>query len=307
MAFPLADTEVLFEAVAEDEAVLRPAVVALCDHLGIRAGAVERFSDGSLPVYAVDDEHVLKLFPGVYLDEMPVEREVLRAVDGRLPVPTPGVLASGGFGGWGYVLMRRLHGESLKTVWPRLDREQRGQVATRVGEALAVLHAVPPPESEPADWREFLARQSGKCVERQRARHLEESWVEQIPGFLDSVDLGEPEPVLLHTEVMSDHLLVGPDLRLSGLFDFEPAMRGAPEYEFVATGIFLTRGDLEAHEALLRGYGYAGVDRELPRRLLAYSLLHVYSNLPWYLREIPPGTVRTLDGLADLWFGAPGR
>ena len=305
MAFPLADTEVQFEAIPE--AVLLPPVLALCDHLGIGAKDVGRFSDGSLPVYAVDDDHVLKLFPGVYLGEMPVEREVLRAVDGRLPVPTPGVLASGEFGGWGYVLMRRLRGESLKVVWPRLNREQRTQVATRVGEALAALHEVPPPELEPADWREFITRQSGKCVERQKARHLEESWLAQIPGFLDSVDLGEPKPVLLHTEVMSDHLLVGPDLELTGLFDFEPAMRGAAEYEFVATGIFLTRGDLVAHEALLRGCGYREIDRELPRRLLAYTLLHVYSNLPWYLREIPPGHVRTLDGLADLWFGAPGR
>jgi hygromycin-B 7''-O-kinase len=305
--FPLADTDVQFEAVAEDEAVLRPALLALCDHLGIVVTEVERFPVGSSPVYAVDDEHVLKLFPGVYLDEMRVEREVLGAVDGRLPVPTPGVLASGEFGGWGYVLMRRLTGESLKVVWPGLNREQRIQLATRVGEALAVLHEVPAPELEPADWQEFIARQGSRCVERQRVRHLQESWVEQIPGFLESVDLGEPKTVLLHTEVMSDHLLVTPDLELSGLFDFEPAMRGAAEYEFVATGIFLTRGDLVAHEALLRGYGYREIDRELPRRLLAYALLHVYSNLPWYLREIPPGHVRTLDGLADLWFGAPGR
>ncbi|HEX6341266.1 hypothetical protein [Umezawaea sp.] len=67
--------------------------------------------------------------------------------------------------------------------------------------------------------------------------------------------------------------------------------------------MFLTRGDREAHGALLRAYGYREVDRELPRRLLAYALLHVYSNLPWYLREIPPGGVKTLDSLADLWFG----
>lgn len=98
------------------------------------------------------------------------------------------------------------------------------------------------------------------------------------------MDLGDPKPVLLHTEVMSDHLLVAPDLELSGLVDFEPAMRGAAEYEFVATGVFLTRGDLEAHEALL----------------------HVYSNLPRCLREIPPGEAKMLDSLADLWFGTPG-
>lgn len=144
MAFPLADTEALYDAVAEDETVLRPGVLALCDHLGIGA-AVDRFPNGSLPVYAVGQEHVLKLFPQVHVAEMPVERDVLKAVDGRLPIPTPGVLDSGEFDGWGYVLMRRLHGESLKAVWPRLNRGQRARVATRVGEALAALHELPSP------------------------------------------------------------------------------------------------------------------------------------------------------------------
>ncbi|HEX6341265.1 aminoglycoside 3'-phosphotransferase/choline kinase family protein [Umezawaea sp.] len=179
---------------------------------------------------------MLKLFPQVYLPEMSVERDVLKAVDGRLPIPTPAVLASGEFGGWGYVLMRRLHGESLSEVWPRLNREQRGRVATRVGEALAVLHGLPSPELGPGDWQAFITRQKAGCVERQAARGLGENWLNQIPGFVDSVDLGSPDPVFLHTEVMGDHLLVTPDLELSGLFDFEPAMRGAAEYEFVATG-----------------------------------------------------------------------
>lgn len=47
-------------------------------------------------------------------------------------------------------------------------------------------------------------------------------------------------PVLLHTEIMSEHLLVtqspGGSWRLSGLLDFEPAMRGEREYEFVGAG-----------------------------------------------------------------------
>jgi hygromycin-B 7''-O-kinase len=87
------------------------------------------------------------------------------------------------------------------------------------------------------------------------------------------------------------------------LFDFEPAMRGATEYEFVATGLFLTRGDRGAHRVLLEGYGHRDIDEELPRRLLAYALLHVYSNLAWYLREVPPRHETKLDALAQHWFG----
>ncbi|WP_158842732.1 aminoglycoside phosphotransferase family protein [Saccharothrix deserti] len=294
MSFPAAVTEEQFDAL--DDEALRPGVGALCAHLGV-SGDVERFVDGSLPVYAVGDGHVLKLFPTVHLDEVAIERDVLEAVRGRLPVPTPGLYAAGEFGGWGYVLMERLHGESLKDVWPRLDEDARQDVSRQVGEALAALHDVTPPELEPGDWAEFVRVQRDGCVERQRRRELGAEWLEQIPDFLDGVDLGRPELVLAHTEVMSAHLLIA-DGRLSGLFDFEPAMRAAREYEFVATGVFLTRGDRKANRALHDGYGRT-VD---PRKVLAYTLLHVYSNLPWYLREVPT-RAKTLDELADRWFG----
>ncbi|MEV0675768.1 aminoglycoside 3'-phosphotransferase/choline kinase family protein [Actinosynnema sp. NPDC050436] len=297
--FPVAETEAQFERIAADERVLRPAVDALCRHLGLD-GAVERFADGSLPVYAVGARHVLKLFPAVYAGEVATERDVLDAVAGRLPVATPEVLGAGEFGGWGYVHMSRLHGTSLVDVWPGLDGTGRRDVARQVGEALAVLHTITPPVAHPADWGAFVARQAAGCAARQEGRGLAPAWLEQIPDFLASVDLSDPDLVLTHTEVMSAHLLVR-DGRLSGLVDFEPAMRAAREYEFVATGVFLTRGDGDANAALRAGYG-----REVdPRRVMAYALLHVYSNLPWYLREVPTGAT-TLDGLAEHWFGPTG-
>src|SRR6266540_6223054 len=85
------------------------------------------------------------------------------------------------------------------------------------------------------------------CVDHQRAAGLHGAWLEQIPAFLDSATLDPvPRPVLLHTEVMREHLLVTPHpdgWSLSGLLDFEPAMRGAREYEFAAVGLFVSRGD----------------------------------------------------------------
>jgi hygromycin-B 7''-O-kinase len=45
---------------------------------------------------------------------------------------------------------------------------------------------------------------------------------------------------------MSQHLLVtqtASGWRLSGLIDFEPAMRGDREYEFAAIGVFVAEAD----------------------------------------------------------------
>jgi hygromycin-B 7''-O-kinase len=114
--------------------------------------------------------------------------------------------------------------------------------------------------------------------------------------------------VLLHTEVMREHLLTaegpGGAWRLSGLIDFEPAMRGEREYEFVGVGVFVAEGDGRFLARTLTAYGY-NRDRlgaDLRRRLLAWGILHRYSNLTWWMRRLPEPTRPTLDALADCWF-----
>jgi hygromycin-B 7''-O-kinase len=63
-----------------------------------------------------------------------------------------------------------------------------------------------------------------------------------------------------------------------------------------------SRGDPRLLGRILAAYGRS-FD---PRELLAYTLLHVLSNLPGCLRELllaPPEP--TLDSLALTWFGTP--
>ncbi len=306
-SLPEAGTEEQFAAVRRNEALLRPGVRALCRRLGHGGAGVTRFSGGTLPVYAVGDRLVLKLYPPARREHRATEERVLRALDGRLPVPTPRVEAAGEHDGWGFVLMTRLRGEPLTEVWPRTTGRDRDGLADRLGASLAALHQVTVRELGPPDWEAFLAGQREGCAERQRRLGLDERWAAQIPEFLDSVPLRPPRTVLLHTEVMREHLLAtrGPrGWTLSGLYDFEPAMTGAPEYEFVSVGLFVSRGDARFLRRMLTAYGYPG-DRlgpALSRRLLAYALLHRYSDLAWYLTELPTPEEPTLDALAARWW-----
>ena len=86
--------------------------------------------------------------------------------------------------------------------------------------------------------------------------------------------------MLLHTEVRRQHLLVvqahGAGWRLSGLVDFDHAIRGAREYEFAGVGHPVARGDSRFLRRVLTAYGYPGdqLDRDLRRRLLAWAILH---------------------------------
>lgn len=316
-SWPAADTDVAFDTVRRDERALRPGVDAVRTRLGVADLPCARFSEGSLPVYALGDALVLKLYPPVYAFERDREQLVLEVVAGQLPVPTPRVHAAGDHDGWGFVLMDHLVGESLAAAWPQLDDPQA--IASQLGRALAALHAIRDPRLEALDdarrgaWDAFLVDQRTTVVERQHARGLDPAWLEQIPAFLDETPLTPcpSGPALLHTEVMREHLLVAPapggGWLLTGLFDFEPARLGHPEYELSSVGLFVACGDRRLLRRVLEAYGTppAELGPELSRRILAYALLHQYSNLPWYMRRVPP-RITPADGLgalAEAWFG----
>ncbi|MGW1953102.1 phosphotransferase [Streptomyces sp. NPDC001920] len=303
---PPVETDEEWDAVVPDETVMRPGAEDLCARLGLGGLPLARFPEGSQPVYAVGDEHVLKLFPSAAARDGEAEGRVLTHVQGLLPVPTPHVRDAGTYeNGWRYVLMSRLRGENLAGAWDRVPSADRERLVTEIGEALAVLHGLDATPLDdvlgPGDWGAFVDRQRAGAVAQQHGHGLSAAWLEQIPDFLASVPLPRaPQGSLLHTEVMRQHFLVDPDgWRLTGLFDFEPAMIGDRAYDFVGVGLFVTRGDPRLLARLTGSYGKP-FD---PAEVLAYTLLHVYSNLPWYLRELGEPADGTLPSLAEAWFG----
>jgi hygromycin-B 7''-O-kinase len=303
---PVVETDEAWDVVVGDEKLMRAGAEDLCARLGLSGASLTRFPEGSQPVYAVGDDQVLKLFPTSAAQDGIAEGRVLSHLHGLLPVPTPRVDDSGPYeNGWRYVLMSRLGGENLAHSWDRIPRSDQERLVTEIGEALAVLHSLDPAPLDdvlgPGDWGAFLDRQRENAVAQQRGHGLPDSWLEQIPDYLASVPLPRtPRRSLLHTEVMQQHFLVDPDgWRLTGLFDFEPAMIGDAAYDFVGVGLFVTRGDPHLFARLTTAYGHA-VD---PSQALAYTLLHVYSNLTWYLRELEGPAEGTLSALARAWFG----
>ena len=289
---------------ADDRAAL---VDAIRRELSLGVG-LKRFASGSVPVFAVGDEHVVKLFPPAERTFFNTEWAALTRLDGLLPIPTPRAIAAGERGQWLYIVMTRLSGCSLAEAWPTIEPDDRIQLMRETGAALAALHATATDELAPlaVDWPRFIDEQRASCRDRQLARGLGAPWVDAVGEFLARwTPRDDGARVLLHTEVMRQHVLVERGKgawHISGLIDFEPAMIGAPEYELSAVGIFLTCAEPGLLRALLDGYG-AEVDDELPLRIMAYSLLHRYSNLRWYLERLPVvDDVGDLESLARRWF-----
>jgi hygromycin-B 7''-O-kinase len=307
---PATPTPDAFDALAKDDARIVAAARLVANRHRLAGAPIARFAGGSLPVFALGPSRVLKFYPPCFPGEAEVELAVLQALEGKLPTPTPRVDADGGIDGWRWILMERLRGELLSDVWPRLSEAERHRLASPIGEALAALHRVPVPPlvSQRATWSDFVTGQLRGCCDRPRRFGLAAGWLEQIPGFLERAPLRASASVLLHTEVMREHFYVerrGDAWIPSGLFDFEPAMEGDPEYEFASVGVFLSGGDARFLGALIRAYGYQEVDGAQRRRFLAYTLLHRYSRLAWYLERVPPGPgVTTPDALADAWWRA---
>jgi hygromycin-B 7''-O-kinase len=290
---------------------LRADVAAIAQRHGLGDAPAHRYDSGSLPVFALGTQHVLKLYPMQDQAHAQVEARVLTFIDGRLPLPTPKLVATGERDVGSYLLMSQLRGRRLVEVWPQLAPAERLRLCRHIGDGVAALHALdsrPLADLPPPHWVEFVPTQRGNAVARQREHGLPGPWLEQIEPFLDRwAGSADAEQVLLHTEIMREHLLVEPEgsgWRLSGLFDFEPAMRGAREYEFASIGLFVSGGDARALRCILRACGYADaeLDGALQNRLMAMALLHRYSNLPWYLQRLPlPGATR-LEQLAAHWW-----
>jgi len=130
---PPAATEEAFVAIRQDEAALRPGIEQLCQRLDLDAARLTRYAAGSRPVYGTGDL-VLKLFPPVTTwPRWQVEPEVLAAVQEKLPTPTPQVHAAGEHDRWGYVLMSRLPGVPLDTVWDQVPAAGRDRLSRRAG------------------------------------------------------------------------------------------------------------------------------------------------------------------------------
>jgi hygromycin-B 7''-O-kinase len=310
MSFPIATDEAGWDALLGNDAALAAGVAAVCARHGLGGMRPLRYDSGSLPVYALGSEHVLKLFPpheGAYAS---IEARALAAVQGALPIPTPRLLASESVDGWHCLLMTQLRGRRLVEVWPELSLAQRDRMADELGAAIAALHALD--TTALADftprWDEFIPAQRDSAVERQRRRRLDPIWLERLPAFLHRwMPAIDEHRSLLHTELMREHLLVVPERpgwQVSGLFDFEPAMLGAPAYDFASFGLFVACGDGRFLGRALRAYGYRAdeLDGALQCRLMAYALLHRYSNLRWYLERLPANGATSFEQLAARWW-----
>jgi hygromycin-B 7''-O-kinase len=294
-----------FDAIDKRADVFTEAAQTVLNASNIKFEKMSFPTNGSLPVVLIDSAFAIKFFPPIELKAF--ENEV-KALDFLAPHGlSPKKYQQGEIEGWTYILMSQMPGQSLKDLYPQFSDEQKQLAFYQIGQATKKLHSLSVSDLnfDLTSWSQFLEMQKQACYSRHEKIGLREDLLKQIPPFLNSVKLNLQGTSYLHTEIMRDHsffdIINGAPV-LSGFIDFEPSMIGTPEYDFASVGVFLAMGDKKALRSFFEGYGNIteASKPEFRRRIMAYLLLHKYSNLKWYLQFLPSGD--SLDALADLWW-----
>jgi hygromycin-B 7''-O-kinase len=297
----------------------RPLVEEICRRHGLaNPGGVRAGYPGTHAVFVVDEAVVVKIAAPFWRDDFMREQELYRLLAGRADLLAPRLLAHGVIGAgqeWPYFIMQKMPGLRIGEVWEEIPPRNRIEIAERLGAMVRVLHDFPLSEiqwldSSAAAWERFVHGQIAGCVEHHRRQgSLPAHLLEQLPLFLSEAAVlpaADFTPSLLNCDITEDHVLLSPDGSrwvITGLIDYGDAQAGDPYYEWVALGLGALAGVRNLLRCFLSSYGWEPADAGFSRRMLAWTLLHRFSDMRPHLERLGGAErVRRLEELQEaLW------
>lgn len=272
------------------------------------------FSEGTNIVFSYGNIQVIKIFPPFLESQFNSERLVLKHMHGKVSIKIPSIIHEGEIFGWPYLIISKLEGILLETLWGAMTYENKAVILYELGKLIREIHALPTNGLETIDcyWPRFLEKQIAHCIEQHRTKGLPAALLPELPTYIDSIKevlLEIKKPVILTGEYTPMNLLVhqvNGIWHISGLIDFGDAMLGLPKYDLLGPGAFLIQGNKQLMCIFLMAYGYLSheLNQILSHQLTALMLLHQYSNLNIQVR-IPnwKNKVKSLKDLENLVWG----
>lgn len=271
------------------------------------------FSEGTNVVFEYGENQVIKMFPPFHQDQYQGEWLVLKHLQGRLSVNTPTLQYHGELAGWPYIVMTKLEGSLLETLWENMDHDNKLIIIRELGVLIREVHAVPTDGLEAIDchWEQFLEKQMANCLVQHQSKQLPKHLLQQLPAYLELIKTKLPKiksPVILTGEYTPMNFLVKQAdgvWHIDGLIDFGDAMLGLPEYDLLGPGAFLIQGDKQLLKEFLISYGYSSeaLTENLSQQLMGLMLLHQYSNLNIQVRIDGWQSAKTMKDLEHLVWG----
>ncbi|MFC1717799.1 aminoglycoside phosphotransferase family protein [Candidatus Poribacteria bacterium] len=269
-----------------------PAMRAICRRHGLNETQLEFAPPGTHVVFRVKPELYIKLYFPPWRQDHVTERPVLHKLSQQpcLPIPVPRIVFEGEIEGWPYIIVAAVEGRPLNQVWHTMSMSDKQRITAQCGELMSALHLTQTEELEEiaVDWPTFVHDQIKKSIDQVIQANLGDEWSRAVVEFLEDLPpLFEPDfqPVLLNADVTDEHILVSRrkgGWEMTGLIDFGDSMLGHPHYEFAAPGCCITRNSPDLQKTMLLAYGYSAdqLDTVLSEKLMAYTLIHRFINIP---------------------------
>jgi hygromycin-B 7''-O-kinase len=252
------------------------------------------FAEGSNIVFEYGLDKVIKIFPPFHQHQFKSDSLVLKHLKGRLSIKTPVIEYQGEIQDWPYLVMTKLDGTLLETLWATMDHRNKLIILRELGALIREVHALPTEGLEELDchWKDFISRQMKNCLEQHQRNKLPEVLLKEMPEYLGTMKeelLHIDKPVLLTGEYTPMNFLVKQEQgswHIAGLIDFGDCMLGRAEYDLLGPGAFLIEGNKELLREFLLSYGYSAdeLTASLSQLLSSLMLLHQYSNLKVQVR-----------------------
>jgi len=259
---------------------------------------------GTFPTFLIG-ECVVKLFgPGFDgAESWAAERAMHELLASRPGIPAPALIAAGALFDdeqewtWPYLVTRRLRSQPVR------ERPLTGtagvSIAGQLGEAVAALHALVPPDE--VDDRDLVSHLRSEAPARLAEFGLPAHLVEQVPEFLGDAP---PAATLVHADITADHLFHDGQA-MTGIIDWGDAIVADPYYELVAIAFDCFDADSRLLAAFLRGYGWV-VDADFARNAIQAVCEFQFNAIERIAAIVDLRLVPTLDVLGDRLFGSLG-
>jgi len=283
-----------FEKYKLQSEVLESMAKAIIHRHQLPEGPLSLFQEGTNIVFSYGDKRVIKIFPAIHYQQFKNEQLVLHRLHNKLSVPTPAIEFKGEIAGWTYMIMNRLEGTLLETLWDKLDDHNKIILVRELGLLIQEVHSLPTQGLEEIDchWQQFIDKQINQCVETHRSNKLPAKLLPQLPAYIAAAkNLVYPieKPVILTGEYTPMNLLVKQTAgiwHICGLIDFGDAMLGLADYDLLGPVAFLIQGNKELLKEFLAAYGYSPLQMNsvFNQKMMALMLLHQYSNLNVQIR-----------------------
>ena len=280
-----------WSATFNDVDLWRPVIDAICDSEGIRYRSIQIPRSNTNAVFILDSQLVVKIY-SPFWSEFDMEATLIEVLGANRTVPVPEIVAAGRYHdrvSWNYLIMEYLDGLTLDAVRPDSARRDLLRIATEVGRMTRSLHETPINPLGGVDTGESW----DDMVDRRRRETLPELAGSGIitPQVSDALNVileevvansNRSPRVVVHGDLESDHILLGRkdrEWKITSVIDFGDAKIGVRDYEWMPLWLGLFDRDIEAMRVFLEAYDRSLLtDEELPRRVMAWTLLHDFGS-----------------------------